>query len=67
MKISWSKSYFMTCFIAACIAACIWGSVVIFAFATRRITTRNVVGLFLPLAVFTWGAKQMLDGYHGKF
>jgi hypothetical protein len=57
----------MTCFIAACIAACIWSSIVIFAFATHRITTRNGVGLFLPLAVLTWGAKQMLDGYRGKF
>jgi len=57
----------MTCFIAACIAACIWGSIVIFAFVTHRISTRNAVSLFLMLAFLTWGAKQMLDGYRGKF
>jgi hypothetical protein len=57
----------MSCFIAACIAVCIWSSIVIFALATHGITTRNVVGLLLPLAVLTWGAKQMLDGYRGKF
>ena len=57
----------MICFIAACLGACIWSSIVIFAFVTHRITIRNVEGLCLPLAVFLWGAKQMLDGYRGKF
>jgi hypothetical protein len=57
----------MTCFIAAYIAACIWSSIVIFAFATHRVTSRNVVGLFLPLVLLAWGAKGMLDGYRGRF
>ena len=66
MKSSWSKSYFLICFLAACFASVCWTSLILFAVVTHRLTGRNWFALFAFLVFLIWAAKEMRDGYRGK-
>src|SRR5690242_5662381 len=46
LKTSWSKSYFLICFISGCCVTCGWTALVVFAVVTHKITARNWLALF---------------------